>query len=259
MWRPSGALRSVARRSAPPVRPIYDRRSAPADTLQVVGDCDALYIATGDQYEPWVLVEARPLTATITVYADRTRDPASPDCSRSKVRGPHCHAEPQPSNRVRKCCASGGWSALLPTEWQSVAPGDPIDGTVQPDTERDRFRVTVTDHPDEFVAAAEWDAQRRRTTSARSASPFLPSSCESARRVRRSTAVQHRDCAGSCSMTSVTEQITLRGGMAGPCSAPGAVGGSDRTGDSRVLPALSSDSCRSCWCCGTSACGRCGG
>ena len=38
---------------------------APADQLQIVGDCQALYLATGDQYEPWVTVEARDLVVSV--------------------------------------------------------------------------------------------------------------------------------------------------------------------------------------------------
>lgn len=32
---------------------------APTDQLHIIGACDALYLGTGDQYEPWVLVERR--------------------------------------------------------------------------------------------------------------------------------------------------------------------------------------------------------
>ena len=38
---------------------------APADQVQVIGDCQALYLATGDQYEPWVTVESRDLVVAV--------------------------------------------------------------------------------------------------------------------------------------------------------------------------------------------------
>ena len=31
--------------------------TGPADELHIIGDCQALYLATGDQYEPWIAVE----------------------------------------------------------------------------------------------------------------------------------------------------------------------------------------------------------
>ncbi len=38
---------------------------APADQLRVIDDCHALYVATGDQYEPWVTVDARDLMISV--------------------------------------------------------------------------------------------------------------------------------------------------------------------------------------------------
>ena len=41
--------------------------SGVTDELHVLGDCDALYLNTGDAYEPWVLVEARPQVVEVRV------------------------------------------------------------------------------------------------------------------------------------------------------------------------------------------------
>ncbi len=63
------------------VRPLVTRSdNLPAtgatDQLHVVGDCDALYLNTGDAYEPWILVEKRPdvvvVEVTGTIRAART-------------------------------------------------------------------------------------------------------------------------------------------------------------------------------------------
>lgn len=43
---------------------------APADELHIVGDCDALYLATGDLYLPWVPVEVRDVVLQIEVVRE---------------------------------------------------------------------------------------------------------------------------------------------------------------------------------------------
>jgi len=56
------------------VRQSYDLPAAAlADTLQVIGDCDALLIASGESHEPWRLVTARSFDATIRVGATASR------------------------------------------------------------------------------------------------------------------------------------------------------------------------------------------
>lgn len=37
-----------------------------ADDLHIIGDCEALFVNTGDQYEPWNLVEQRDMTVEVT-------------------------------------------------------------------------------------------------------------------------------------------------------------------------------------------------
>lgn len=61
----SGLSRTVTQSSELPA----DGRT---DELHVVGDCDALYLNTGDAYEPWVLVERRPDVIEVRV-TDRLR------------------------------------------------------------------------------------------------------------------------------------------------------------------------------------------
>jgi hypothetical protein len=43
-------------------------RSAP-DRLRVIGDCQAVYLATGDRYEPWMAVDVQGLSLYISVTA----------------------------------------------------------------------------------------------------------------------------------------------------------------------------------------------
>lgn len=44
--------------------------SAPADMLAVRDDCSAVYLATGDRYEPWVVVDTEPTVLEITLSRD---------------------------------------------------------------------------------------------------------------------------------------------------------------------------------------------
>ncbi|CAN7424183.1 hypothetical protein [Knoellia sp. LjRoot47] len=55
---------------SPVARLVHTSSTVPAngraDELHVVGDCAALYVNTGDQYEPWNLVEQRRMVASVT-------------------------------------------------------------------------------------------------------------------------------------------------------------------------------------------------
>ena len=56
--------------TGPPVlRDVTDLPAdAAPDTLATGPDCSALYLATGDRYEPWVLVEAVPTVLSVTLH-----------------------------------------------------------------------------------------------------------------------------------------------------------------------------------------------
>ncbi len=59
----SGQAAMVARVDALPT-------DAPTDTLAIVGPCDSLFLATGDTYNPWALVESQPLVFDVTAPRD---------------------------------------------------------------------------------------------------------------------------------------------------------------------------------------------
>jgi hypothetical protein len=44
--------------------------TAPADTIQIVGDCDAVFVGTGETFEPWALAGGRTVAAEIEVPDD---------------------------------------------------------------------------------------------------------------------------------------------------------------------------------------------
>lgn len=50
----------------PPVLAVTDQPSGGStDSLGIEGDCEALYLNTGDTYDPWILVERRPVAITV--------------------------------------------------------------------------------------------------------------------------------------------------------------------------------------------------
>ncbi len=65
---------------------------APADRLVIIGDCQALYLATGDQYEPWVTVEARDLVISVEAGLEESERWAPPADPSSKDRRPETSA-----------------------------------------------------------------------------------------------------------------------------------------------------------------------
>lgn len=44
--------------------------TGPTDQLRIIGDCDALYLSTGDNYQPWLPVEVRELVVKIRTIRD---------------------------------------------------------------------------------------------------------------------------------------------------------------------------------------------
>ncbi len=76
--------------AGPPVlRDVTDLPDdAAADTLAATPGCDALYLATGDRYEPWVLVESAPTVLRVTVHGTSAPDASSsrPTPARSSAR-----------------------------------------------------------------------------------------------------------------------------------------------------------------------------
>lgn len=64
-WGPRAAVRTAALVHRSDRLPD----AAPTDQIQVLGDCDALYLGSGDTYEPWVLVQQRSLVYTVTADA----------------------------------------------------------------------------------------------------------------------------------------------------------------------------------------------
>ena len=114
---------------APPVRrdEVLPLR-ATADTVQVVRNCDAMFVATGETYEPWTMVSARSATAELRVPS--TPMPKGTDTLVS-FDGPipasvAIESDGDGSIRMRL-----GGPAGVTTRWFPAPPGETLEFTVQ--------------------------------------------------------------------------------------------------------------------------------
>lgn len=130
----------------------------PADRLQIVGDCNALYLATGDDYEPWVTVQVRDLHVTITAELDSYDYGLLPLITFDGLHSRRILVESDGEGHIRLRVGEG--YVFYPTEWVDFGPGDSIDVHVHVDTERDRFYIRFGDTDAGFVAAAETNGNR---------------------------------------------------------------------------------------------------
>jgi hypothetical protein len=112
------------------------------DELAVVGDCDAVYLGTGEIHGSWIPVEHRARTFRIDV-ADTGVRPGTTSLmwfSGHVVRRLHVQANREGRLRLVMIGASPDTSGL----WLDTAPGDTIDVAVTGDTEANRFVATAT-------------------------------------------------------------------------------------------------------------------
>jgi hypothetical protein len=130
----------------------------PADQLHVVGDCDALYLATGDAYEPWVTVQVRDIEVDVMAGDSGFGDGVVPLVEFDGVHTRHISLESDAGGRVRLRLGEG--FVYYPTEWIDVEPGDRLDLRVRVDTERDRFNITFGGTDLGYFSAAEADGDR---------------------------------------------------------------------------------------------------
>ncbi len=134
--------------------------SAGADELFVVGDCDALYVATGETFSAWVPVQVREQSFHVTIGDDGLR-PGSlrlvwfPGYTLHRL-----HLQVGLDGRVR--IVLFGAPPVQSGDWFEVRPGDVIDVTVRGDTARNRYVATATSGALTSSVEApmtEWDQQ----------------------------------------------------------------------------------------------------
>jgi hypothetical protein len=116
---------------------------APADHLVVLGDCRALYVSSGDNYEPWIPVEVRDL------HIDVARRPAGspsdrPDLLLARFRTVTTRtlwAEVGRAGRIRLRLQDGPYAVR--SGWTELAPDGHMTVTIRARTEYDLFEIAV--------------------------------------------------------------------------------------------------------------------
>ncbi|WP_116996071.1 hypothetical protein [Desertimonas flava] len=131
----------------------------PTDQIRIVGDCDGMYLATGDQYEPWVTVGVRDLAVSVTASADGARDGWVPILEVDGATHRTVMIETE-RDRIRLRIAEG--LVFYPTEWIEFPPGRTLTFRMSVDTAYDRFWLEFGDVTREKIDAAETNGNAPR-------------------------------------------------------------------------------------------------
>jgi hypothetical protein len=150
-WSPESAADTLVRRS--PVLP----EDAPADTLEVVGDCDALFVATGEVEEPWQVVGGSTLHAKVLLH--QPVDVAALEFV--MFEGPGAaplvgSIETDPSGLVR-VALSGLFSRFGP--WMPAPSDGTLDVSIGLNPSLSQWQVSVADSVQVVAPVARFDDQ----------------------------------------------------------------------------------------------------
>jgi hypothetical protein len=129
-----------------------------ADELHIVGDCAALYVNTGDQYEPWNLVEQRRMEARVTPTFVDYRPGLFPLFDQKGLEPRQVALEFDrgvPQARLVVVDPDGNFVS----PWFEVARGRTIKVTAEAVPELFQTRLRVDDDPrfDLYLPVAEWN------------------------------------------------------------------------------------------------------
>lgn len=131
------------------------------DELRIVGDCEALFVGTGDQYEPWAMAEGIDRTVVIDVDPRGTSAGVARLFRVEGLATRNVTLETSDDDRIRLRIGEG--LLYLPTPWLDVAPGERIEVSLVPEPSRDRYRLTMGDTPAEYLPMVETDSQGFKT------------------------------------------------------------------------------------------------
>ena len=126
----------------------------PTDQLAVVGDCEAVYLATGDLYEPWVPVAIRGLDVSVSVP-----DHLGPgETTLVRLNGPRRRAlvlQHDGIGNVRLAVVGNAvdeWS-----DWTPLEPGVTVRLSISARTSRNQFLIDAPGWVHTTVPIADWD------------------------------------------------------------------------------------------------------
>lgn len=130
-----------------------------ADDLHITGDCAALYVNTGDRYEPWTLVQQRDKVVTVVPVFEDYQPGTIRLLHQSGLEERYVGLEfdaALPQARLVVQDADGNFYS----PWFEVVRDRPVIVTAKAVPELGQVRVRVDDDPtsDLYLATSEWDA-----------------------------------------------------------------------------------------------------
>lgn len=111
--------------SVPVARSASLPASAPTDQLRIIGDCDGLYLSSGDQYTPWLTVQTRQLRARVVIGSGGVHPGELRLFTVSGVRPGRVGVEFDGHGRLRFTIVSG--PDFTYGRWLSAFAGDELD------------------------------------------------------------------------------------------------------------------------------------
>jgi hypothetical protein len=154
-------------------------RSAPADQLFVVGDCDALYISTGEHDNPWIQVESNAIALDVAFQEELPKFRRSPLVTIGTNPASTVSAESDGTGRFRLVVDDPydypnlfSGRSPQPTNWRYVQPGRTYRLVVSVYKTTNRF--TVTQDGREVFNALTLAQQKNVVPWLRSARPGQP-------------------------------------------------------------------------------------
>ena len=126
---------------------------APPDDIYIEGDCDALYLSTGDLYEPWITVQTREHTVVAQADAGGIHAGVLSVFALDGAVRRDIAIESNDRNEVR--LRFGTDATHLTTDWQPLPPGGRLELRLVGDTAHDAFSVRFGNYLGS-VALAEW-------------------------------------------------------------------------------------------------------
>jgi hypothetical protein len=127
----------------------------PTDHLLILGDCDALYLATGDAYEPWIAVQSREYHVRIRPIADSFQYGVLRLIDINGLDRRSIYLEGDGNGRIRLRMGEG--YVFYPSDWIEFEAGQSLDVGVRLDTTVNRYLIELDGEEVGYVAASETD------------------------------------------------------------------------------------------------------
>jgi hypothetical protein len=129
---------------------------ARTDHVRIIGDCDAVFLATGDQYEPWRTIDVRGLSVHVTV-SGRGAAGRIPLVKFDGAADRTLVVDHDGRGRYR-LVAVGGLLESQPGDWYEFTPNTTFTVTVTADRERSQFLINAAPHLYASIPVQEWNS-----------------------------------------------------------------------------------------------------